>query len=82
VGCEVSDVRDGRVYGTITGWQDSGGPTVLEMSPVGGGEPVLVPFARSICQKIDVAARRIEIDPPAGLIELNAGPGEAAEESE
>jgi len=32
---------------------------------------VLIPFATHICVEIDVTARRIVIDPPAGLLELN-----------
>ena len=37
---------------------------------VGAGE-VLIPFAEPICRRVDPAARRIEIDPPEGLVELN-----------
>jgi hypothetical protein len=33
---------------------------------------VLVPLADDICRVIDPASRRIVIDPPAGLLELNA----------
>jgi hypothetical protein len=33
---------------------------------------VLVPLADDICRVIDRTARRIVIDPPAGLLELNA----------
>jgi len=35
-----------------------------------GGE-LLIPFARAICVEIDVAARRIVVDLPAGLKDLN-----------
>jgi hypothetical protein len=30
-------------------------------------------LADTICRRIDVAGKRIEIDPPDGLIELNNG---------
>ena len=33
-----------------------------------------MPLADAICRVIDPAARRIVIDPPAGLLELNAPP--------
>jgi ribosomal 30S subunit maturation factor RimM len=33
---------------------------------------VLVPFVAQICREIDPAGRRIVIDPPDGLVELNA----------
>jgi ribosomal 30S subunit maturation factor RimM len=36
-----------------------------------GADEVLVPFVDSICREVDVSAKRIVIDPPAGLIELN-----------
>jgi ribosomal 30S subunit maturation factor RimM len=32
---------------------------------------ILIPFAVDICVEIDVAAKRIRIDPPEGLLELN-----------
>ena len=35
------------------------------------GEEVMVPLAQEICREIDPAGKRIVIDPPAGLIELN-----------
>ena len=52
-----------------------GGPgaSVLVIEAPDGGE-VLVPLAEEICRVIDPAARRIVIDPPAGLLELNAPP--------
>jgi ribosomal 30S subunit maturation factor RimM len=32
---------------------------------------ILVPFAVDICVSVDVAAKRIQIDPPDGLLDLN-----------
>ena len=42
----------------------------LVVTAEGGGE-VLVPLAAAICTAIDPAAKRIVIDPPEGLLELN-----------
>lgn len=73
VGCEVLDRASGRKLGVVTGWQQYGGPDVLEMQ-VEGAPPntvAMVPFARSICVEIDPAGRRIVLDPPEGLLELN-----------
>jgi 16S rRNA processing protein RimM len=39
-----------------------------------GGE-VLIPLVAEICTAIDPAARRIVIDPPEGLLELNKRSG-------
>ena len=32
---------------------------------------ILIPLAEHICREIDLGARRIRIDPPDGLLELN-----------
>jgi ribosomal 30S subunit maturation factor RimM len=32
---------------------------------------ILVPLATEICVEIDIAARRIRIQPPEGLLDLN-----------
>ena len=39
--------------------------------PAGGRFPWLIPFARSICVEIDPAARRIAVELPPGLKDLN-----------
>lgn len=66
IGCELIDARSGESLGLVTGFDESGGVGLLA---TGGG--LLVPFARSICVSIDVTARRIVVDLPEGLKELN-----------
>jgi len=66
IGCEVVEQDGGAVLGRVTGWLATGGAGLLEVS---GG--LLIPFARSICVAIDPEARRIVVDLPAGLKELN-----------
>ena len=66
VGCEVVDRRTGESLGRVSEWQDSGGPGLL----VVGGD-LLIPFARAICVEIDPAARRIAVELPEGLKDLN-----------
>ena len=56
--------------GEVIRWQECGGPNLLEVKMRAGGE-LLIPFARSLCVEIDVAARRIVVDLPEGLKELN-----------
>jgi 16S rRNA processing protein RimM len=80
VGCTVYDRRTRRDAGTVTGWQELGPRIVLEVTVAGRAEPELMPFVRDICVVIDVAARRIEIEAPEGLLELNAAAPEAAPE--
>jgi 16S rRNA processing protein RimM len=66
VGCQVVDRRTGQPLGTVSGWQDGGGPGLLV---VDGG--LLIPFARSICVEIEPAAKRIAVELPEGLKDLN-----------
>ena len=72
IGCEVRDRQD-RLVGRVTAVE---GPTDRSQLVVAGprGE-VLVPLVADICVSVDPAAQRIVIDPPEGLIELNAGKG-------
>ncbi len=67
VGCRVLDIDSGKLIGLVTGWQESGGPVVLELD----NGRVLVPFAKAILPKIDVQAREIRAALPEGLLELN-----------
>ncbi len=67
IGCRVVDRETGRVAGTVTGWQETGGPVVVELDD----GRVLVPFAKSILQEIDLEAREIRAALPEGLLDLN-----------
>jgi 16S rRNA processing protein RimM len=69
IGCEVRDRRTGDLVGHVTGWQDAGGAGLLEVGD--GKEPLLVPFARNICVEIDTVAKRIVVELPEGLRDLN-----------
>jgi 16S rRNA processing protein RimM len=66
VGCEVVDRGTGESLGRVSGWQDSGGPGLLVVE----GD-LLIPFARAICVEIDPAGRRIAVELPEGLKDLN-----------
>jgi 16S rRNA processing protein RimM len=68
IGCEVRDTAD-RAIGCVTAVEGT-----MEMSRlVVAGErgEVLIPLVAHICRSIDVSSRKIVIDPPDGLIELN-----------
>ena len=67
IGCEVIEQRTGASLGQVVSWSDAGGSGLLELA---GG--LMIPFARSICVEIDPAARRIVVNLPEGLKELNA----------
>ena len=68
VGCDVETVSGGRI-GQVSRVDGGAGGSLLAVRGARG--EVLIPFARHICVDIDVAARRIRIDPPEGLLELN-----------
>lgn len=70
IGCVLFDRASGCRVGIVTGWQENGGPALLELEGE-HGEEILIPFAKSICVHIDVAAKRIEADLPEGLTGLN-----------
>jgi len=71
IGCEIREKSSGERLGVVTGWQETGGPGVLKVERDGNGGELLIPFARSICGEIDIDARRIVVDLPEGLKDLN-----------
>ena len=74
VGCQVETAEGpggpGTTIGTVQRVDGVPGASVLVIQTAQG--EVLVPLAHDICPVIDPAARRIVIDPPVGLLELNA----------
>lgn len=66
LGCEVVDRRTGESLGHVTAWDDGGGTGLLVVEG-----NLLLPFARSICVEIDPAAKRIAVELPEGLKDLN-----------
>jgi 16S rRNA processing protein RimM len=68
VGCTVETVA-GLVIGEVASVDGGAGATRLVMNGARG--EILIPLAVNICVDIDVAKKRIRIDPPEGLIELN-----------
>jgi len=70
IGCEVMTV-DGGPVGTVKDVVDLGESTLLVVDGPPGPREVLIPLSREICVEIDLAGRRIVVDPPDGLFELN-----------
>jgi len=72
IGCEVRDA-DARELGRVRdvqflGEDTAGTPLLVVDAPEG---ELLIPLAREICPNIDVAARRIGVNLPEGLRDLN-----------
>jgi len=72
VGCRVVTTAGAEV-GVVTGVEGTMGGSRLVVAGAAG--EVLVPFAAEICPEIDPPGKRIVIDPPEGLVELNARSG-------
>lgn len=68
IGCRV-ETRGGAVVGIVRDVEGtiSGSRLAVE----GERGEILIPLATAICTTIDLSAKRIVIDPPEGLLELN-----------
>ena len=76
IGLDAS-MTDGTPAGTIVGVRNFGAGDLLEIAP-SRGATILIPFTRAAVPEIDMAARRVVIDPPPGLL----GDGDDANEHE
>ena len=73
-GCRVYAIHDGderrdEYIGDVTDIVGGGGAQLLQIGS--GKEETLIPFDESIVKKVDLAARRIEVELPEGLLDLN-----------
>jgi 16S rRNA processing protein RimM len=68
IGCQV-ETGDGRTVGAVR--EVEGTLTGSRLVVNGSDGEVLIPLVAAICTLVDPAAKRIVIDPPAGLIEAN-----------
>ena len=68
VGCTV-ETTGGESIGSVTKVDGGAGGSILTVDGPRG--EVLIPLAVDICVEIDVAAKRIRVNPPEGLLDLN-----------
>ncbi len=66
VGCEVHDATGTRL-GSVTAVEGT-----LDRSYLVVDEHMMIPLVGHIVTSVDIAARRVTVDPPEGLIDLNA----------
>ena len=66
-GCDVETIG-GDAVGKVREVMRTGGTEILVVD--NGAREHLIPFAESICPEVDVAAKKIRIDPPEGLLEF------------
>ena len=68
IGCSVETPR-GDSIGVVTGVEgDAAGSRLIVQS---SGGDVLIPLAEGICVEVDTARRKIVVEPPDGLLDLN-----------
>ena len=68
VGCVVEEAA-GAGVGTVVRVESGAGGSRLVVQGLRG--EILIPFAVEICIEVDLGRKRIRIDPPEGLLELN-----------
>lgn len=68
VGMKVR-LQDGTEVGQVSGILKTGGVDLLEVGEKG---QILIPFTDEICKNVDSQQKVITIDPPEGLLQLNA----------
>jgi 16S rRNA processing protein RimM len=61
-------LEDGSRLGTVIAVHDFGAGDVLEIAR-DRGQPVVVPFTRAVVPVVDLAAGRVVLDPPEGLLD-------------
>jgi 16S rRNA processing protein RimM len=65
VGCEVHDAKGTRL-GSVTSVEGT-----LDRSYLVVDEHMMIPLVGDIVRSVDIAARRVTVDPPEGLVDLN-----------
>ena len=68
VGCIV-EMAEGHRIGTVA--RVESGPGGSRLVVLGQRGEILVPFVPHICVDVDLEGKRVQIDPPEGLVELN-----------
>ena len=68
IGCVVVDAASGSELGAVEGFEECGGPPLMQVTV--DGREVLIPFVSAICREVDLAARRIQVELPDGLLDL------------
>ncbi len=76
------ELTDGTALGTVVAVHDFGAGDVIEVGR-DGGAAVLVPFTRAVVPVVDIANRRLVIDPPPGLLDpIEPGPGDREDDGD
>lgn len=76
MGCTVVDMARSEpvAVGEIEGVDRTAGPVpllIVRATAAGRSDEILIPFAKSYLRSIDLAAKRVEMELPVGLVDLN-----------
>jgi 16S rRNA processing protein RimM len=61
--------KTGGEFGTVVAVHNFGAGDVLELRPAGGSSTLMLPFTASTVPVVDIAAGRMIVEPPQGLLE-------------
>ncbi len=70
IGCAV-ETRGGRRVGVVKAVEGDAGSSRLVVEGQAG--EILIPMAAEICVAVDIGSKRIVVDAPDGLLDLNSG---------
>jgi 16S rRNA processing protein RimM len=68
IGCSVETPRGETIGGVTAVEGDAAGSRLVVQTRYG---EVLIPMAEGICESVDVSGKRIVVEPPEGLLDLN-----------
>jgi len=66
IGLDVVD-PDGAQIGTVHALHNFGAGDIIEVMPIGSGEPLMLPFTETTVPKIDLAAKQIVVVRPSEI---------------
>ncbi|HKK30898.1 MAG TPA: ribosome maturation factor RimM [Alphaproteobacteria bacterium] len=75
----AAELPDGMTIGRVRAIYDFGAGDSLELTDTATEKPILIPFTREAVPEIDLANKRIVVDPPAGLMVASEEIEETAE---
>ena len=75
IGLEAVDTG-GAPLGRVAAVHDHGAGDLLELRGPGHKGGILIPFTRAVVPTVDLAARRVVVDPPPGLLPGTDAPDE------
>jgi 16S rRNA processing protein RimM len=61
--------RNGGEFGTVVAVHNFGAGDLLELRPDGSSSTIMLPFTAATVPVVDIAAGRMIVDPPQGLLE-------------